>query len=190
MSMVVIAPLVLGGCGLGIFANRATNPVIEDDITGFAGSERTKIYSLVSMNAGRRMVLTPVLPDARTGRHFTCAEPPPDAIEAVSDSLRAEGAGSGASPARVEFERGFAVSSGALLYRSQGLQMLRDGLAHLCNMRMNGVITDAEYLGELRAFRGAAERAIIAEVPAVIEAAKRPPLTVVAPAAPGRAATP
>jgi len=190
IAFTVLLPVALAGCGLGIFSDRATNPAIEDDITGRRGrpqgimeaiTGRSKTVGILHLNAGRRLVISPADPDPVTSRHFVCAEPPPDALEAVSNSLRVAASATGEAPARAEFERAFAVSSGALLYRSQGLQMLRDGMSHLCMMRMNGAINDRQYLAELQALRNLAAPIIMAEIPAITAAAARAPVTVVAP---------
>ena len=52
-----------------------------------------------------------------------------------------------------------------LFKRSQGVQLYRDGAFSLCNLYLNGGLTDGEYLAELRELRKAAFELIKLEIP-------------------------
>ena len=176
--LAILAP-ALGGCGLGFFSTRATNPVVEDSITFAAQS--TKIFSVVSMSAGRRMILTSMQWDREADTYITCAEAPPDALEAVAEANRGAISVPTQTPFQAGLDRSFAVSAAPLLSRSQGLQFARDQMSSLCQLRLSRIITNEDVVREMRTIREQAVSLITAEMPALTEAAKRPAVTVVAP---------
>lgn len=132
-----LAVSVLNGCAY--LGPQSYKHVIEDK-TGVENPSQTDgrigTFALV---AERRMVLVKF----SDGRF--CAEPPPDAVDNLSASLSAalsadtKSVGASASAAA-------AVASYAkqLFYRSQGLQLYRDGLFALCAQQLNGAITAGE----------------------------------------------
>jgi hypothetical protein len=133
----------LTGCGLGLFAEPKTNPVIEDKV-GHTGSWPV---GTLAMTAERRVVLVGINPDNKETFGRFCSEPPPDAAENISSSLalavqaavktpEAEGSG------RLELAKQLATTVQSLFHRSQGLQLYRDGLYNLCMAWVNGVVKD------------------------------------------------
>lgn len=190
-------PLLLStsGCGQRWFADRATNPVIED--YSRSESEGPSRYALFSTGATRRTILIDYNTGDREKGHAgprVCSEPPPDAIEAYANALsaafRAQAETTAAQGAKAssdtsaEVARTFATAAAPMLYRSQGLQLLRDKQYHLCNMRLNGDITRKEYLDRLDAAANDARELILAEMPALCVAAARPTVVVSATAPP------
>lgn len=173
---------LLSGCGLELFSIPATNPTREMNITSSSVPFGPKVATLVAVTAGRRLVTTSAQQDSKTHTYMTCAEAPPDAADAFAEASRGNLAATGQAPVQIEAARGFAVSSGQIFTRSQGIQFGRDWAAQLCRDRMNGTVSDADYQRELRQIRAAAERIIIAEMPAIIAMAKKAtPTTMIAP---------
>jgi len=137
-------------------------PVIQDYVgTKLWGESTTHVFSLTPE---RRTIL--VMPrrefvDDKVGKERVfrfCAEPPPDVAESIADSFRvlaqAQLGKSTDINASVELAKTFASSPQSLFYRSQGVQLFRDGMYNLCQAYLNGIIkTESEYLnwyGELR----------------------------------------
>lgn len=166
---------MLSGCGIGYFADRATNPIINANLS--------PSFTTLSMNAGRRTVLVQLQP-LGGGPPRVCAEAPPDALEAYANAaaLATRGsAGPSGGSLGAEFGRSFGTSATPLLYRTQGLQMIRDLQFTLCVMRLNGTITDQQYLLTLERFIPPAMQLVYDEIPAIVKAAERQSTTVVAP---------
>lgn len=166
--------LMLSGCGIGYFADRATNPIINANLSNG--------FTTLSMNAGRRTVLVQLQPPGGVPPRV-CAEAPPDALEAYANAaaLAARGAGPSGGSLGGEFSRSFGTSSAPLLYRTQGLQMIRDLQFTLCVMRLNDTITNDEYLSTLKSIIPEAISLIRNEIPAIVKAAERAPATTTAP---------
>ena len=131
----------ISGCGASIFTEPKANPVIEDRLgSPFAKEE---VLGTLATTAERRLVLTPL-----QGEHYGkfCAEPSPDAAEALVATFKAavDGnvttANSVQGALKAELARSLATSIAALTKRSQGLQFFRDGVFALCQSRMNGFI--------------------------------------------------
>jgi predicted alpha/beta-fold hydrolase len=80
-----------------------------------------------------------------------------------------------------QFARSLGTSIAPMLYRSQGLQMIRDFQFTLCVMRMNNVITNEQYLSALTQTLPEAVKLMTAEMPAILKAAERPVPNVNAP---------
>jgi hypothetical protein len=166
----LLAMLLLPGCGLTEFSDRATNPVVDDPIgLWFTGAR----YTTISTSAGRRIIFVRFA-DRRTGmREFVCAEPSPDALEVYANALAASAQGSGGPLGSAEFRRSFATAAQPMLYRSQGLQLLRDTMFHLCIMALNGLIDEKAYLQRLDWADQASATLIEKEMDAVRVAAGR-----------------
>lgn len=168
----------LSGCGVGYFSDRATNPIINANVPGAN-------YTTLSTSAGRRTIL---VQQALNGGQsaLVCAEPPPDALESYANAvaLAAHGAASaqGGPMAGAEFGRNFATSAAPMLYRSQGLQMIRDIQFSLCMMRINGFIDDQRYVSLMQRIVLEAAPLIRAEIPAIEKAANRASVVVNTPA--------
>lgn len=175
---------LLAACGNSPFSTRATNPVIVDYQTGEWTGTQAFRYGIISTTAGRRSIFIDY--NTRNGSNDgpkVCAEPPADAIDSFANafSLIGSGKGEGVAEAKAELSRNFAVSSGLGLYRSQGLQLLRDQTFLLCIMLSQGMIDKTQWEDTYEKVRVAAVDLIKAEEPAMVEAAKRPALVVAAP---------
>jgi hypothetical protein len=144
------------GCA-GLTYSPKDDPVIQDSVgdplLGFIG--RSKNVSVFSMTPERRTVL--VMFDRRSGQHPVkfCAEPPADVAENIASSMRGlveaqikAPAEKGSGSAAAELSRTFSSSIVSLFYRSQGIQMLRDGLFNLCQAYINKAINDKEYISK------------------------------------------
>jgi len=190
--LAMLAAAGMGGCGQRYFADRATNPVVEDYVSRRSNGDPA--YGMLSGSATRRTILVE-FPSDETKVHRVCAEPPPDAVEAYANALSAAvkgvpvggGAGLGA-----EVARSFATEASPMLYRSQGLQMLRDSQYHLCTMFLNGVITRDQYRQLFVNILYNSTWLMDREMPALAVAAARTPVVVgptvsiAAPPAPGQ----
>jgi len=151
-----IAAGALTGCANRYFADRSTNPVIEDYINH--GDDGAGL-GVMSTTASRRNVYIQLMPNGVIGK--ICAEPPPDVGEAFAKSFAA-------SVETGEIKGGLASSAATsiapLLHRSQGLQLYRDSVSHLCFMYMNGVIKEAEFFTEEKEARKQAAKLIELEI--------------------------
>lgn len=161
-------------CGCGLFSSPRENPAIEERITDWG----MKKVGILATTAERRAVIVKV------PERLLCAEPPPDVGEAVAAAfsayLQAEG-----SKLPVEAKGGVARSSGSsiaqLTYRTQGLQLYRDGSFFLCNMYMNGVIDEPTYENSRKDLLKASIDLIKDEIPKIADIKKSAATTVVAP---------
>jgi len=155
---VIAAGLSLSGCGMTMFTEPATNPVVEDRVGDIARTLATK--------AERRLVLFPTVGENR-GKF--CAEPSPDATESLTASFAAaltihaktmqnDISGGG------NIARSLATAVGQLPPRTQGLQLYRNGVYALCQSRINDFITADEYAIALHKLRDASERLIAQEI--------------------------
>ena len=150
---------LLTGCGTSLFNPRS--PVIEDKVGGlpvFGG----KIGTLATA-ADYRVVYVKLDDKAKL-----CAEASPDAGAQFASTfaavLSAQASGTPA-PLSVEAKTGFAVAMKQLFKRSQGIQLYRDGAFALCNLYLNGGITEPQYLSELQELRKSSVDLIKQEIP-------------------------
>lgn len=147
--LVFIASLscMLSGCAL--FTPPLQNPVQQDYVGGIFSDRKANIFSLTPE---RRTVLVvrKVNSKVSPAEVVVCAEPPSDVAQNIASSIRAlaeasakdtSGKSAGAS---AEFSRTLNTSIVSLYYRSQGIQLFRDGLFSLCQANMNGLIKDKE----------------------------------------------
>lgn len=134
-----------------------------------------RIGSVFSMTPERRTVI--VLPYYGEEKAFRiCAEPPPDVAENLADSIRFLAEAQVTDPKipvgiSAEFYRAFASSAMRLFYRSQGIQLFRDGMYNLCQAYMNGAITEEQYMEKYKELLDSAKELINAEMPS-LEATK------------------
>jgi len=133
-ALLPCAAALLAGCGA---FNRS--PVIEERVSDFG---IPKIGVLAT--TGERRAVIVKMPE-----RLICAEPPPDVAEAIASAVSgALEASSKSSPADVKLGGASALSTAMmqLTYRTQGLQLYRDGSFFLCTLFMNNIITKDEYL--------------------------------------------
>lgn len=134
---------VLAGCSA--FTPPIEKPIIEDKSHASTKSAKVAVFSTT---AARRSVLVHFPKGADTAQ--VCAEAPPDSADALISSLtfaaglkaksaQAEG------EAKAELNHQLATAVNALLERSQGLQLFRDGAFHLCLAWQNGIIDKDGY---------------------------------------------
>lgn len=176
--LAAIAVTAVGGCGQRWFADRATNPVVEDYVSRRSFGDPA--FGMLSGSATRRTILVEFPADKQT-RHRICAEPPPDAVEAYANALSAAIKGvpvSGGGTLGADAARSFATEASPILYRTQGLQLLRDSQYHLCTMHLNGVINEDEYRRFFASIVYNATWLIDREMPALAVAAARTPVVV------------
>jgi hypothetical protein len=146
MKHVVAAVLTLAllqGCAL--FSTPPSKPIVEDKIgVEDAKSSDKRIGTLATVAQRRLMVVK--FSDGRF-----CAEPPPDAADNVSANLSAALAGGVHSPAgpsvnaSAQLAGALASIAKQIFYRSQGLQLYRDGMFSLCSAYLNGVMSPSEF---------------------------------------------
>ena len=148
-----IVVVTLGGCAL--FTSPPSRPVVQDSV----GNQDKRIGTLATVGQ-RRMVLIKF----EDGKF--CAEPPPDAVDNIAATLFA------ALSAKTETinasaSLGAALSTYAkqLLYRSQGLQLYRDGMFSLCNAYLNKAITEDDFKKKQEELLKVASELIKAELP-------------------------
>lgn len=131
----------------------------------------TRIGSVFSMTPERRTVI--VVPQKPVDFRI-CAEPPPDVAENLASTIRFIAEAQVKHPeipvgVSAEFYRAFASSSMRLFYRSQGIQLFRDGMYNLCQAYMNGAITEKEYVEKYKELLDSATKLIIEEMPSLEE---------------------
>jgi hypothetical protein len=117
-----------------------------------------------------------------TGLH-ACPEASPDAIAAFSHSLQTSLTGKAGSNADVggSLNAAAALSASLGLYRSQGLQLLRDRSFSLCIERAVGKLSDVQYVELTKLAEKDAVALIKLEMPAIVIAAGKGYATATAP---------
>lgn len=149
----VLSVVSLSGCA-SYFSARP--PVIEDKV-GLSGRETV---GTLATAADYRVIYVKLDPDAKL-----CAEAPADAGAQFSQTFAAALSAAGAQPLGVEAKAGLAVAMKQLFKRSQGVQLYRDGAFALCNLYLNGGMSQAQYFAELQELRKTAARLIEKEIP-------------------------
>lgn len=99
----------------------------------------------LSIDAKQRLVLVNRYGGPRGDKRIACAEPSPDALVAQAAAI----SGQLTTPEKIEaaFSASSSESAGALLRRTQSIQILRDGYFRLCETYMNGGINEHQYIG-------------------------------------------
>ena len=144
LAIVAVAASVLNGCGVRYFSDRTTDPVIEDYIRPSTDREE---FGVLSITASKRNAYIKLNKDETVG--VVCAEPPPDVGETFAKAFAAELSGETQGvTATGALSSSAATAIAPLLFRSQGLQMYRDAVSHLCFAYMNGVISKDQLLTE------------------------------------------
>ncbi|WP_234416933.1 hypothetical protein [Loktanella sp. Alg231-35] len=165
MSILVL----LTACGANPFVPPKANPIIIDRTPDEGDYTQT-----VATTAERRLVLVRQVGTDEQLRlrnaniHINegfCAEPSPDAIEAIAATFELSASNTAAANSQ-EAQFGQALASSAALgtKRTQGLQFYRDTIFGLCQARMNGFMSNAELKTQLRFAREAAVRLMLAEI--------------------------
>ncbi len=154
-----IAIMTLGGCAL--FSTPASVPVVEDEVgSGRFSLENDNRIGTLATVAQRRLALIRF----KDGKF--CAEPPPDAADNISATLSTALSGSsGNVQANAQLVASIASVAKQLFYRSQGLQLYRDGSFALCNAYLNGTINDAVFQSKQAELLETAKALIAQEIP-------------------------
>jgi len=154
--------LVFSGCA--IFTPPKEHPV-QYDWVPLSKWLRTSYGSVFSMTPERRTVI--VIPKPETAVKI-CAESPPDVAESMASAIRfaaeAQVKGYGG---KVDLSSIFSSSAMMLFYRSQGVQLFRDGMYNLCQAHMNGLIDQNQYLIKYEKLLDIAQKLIESEIPAM-----------------------
>lgn len=152
--IVVLFLLLLSGCG-SYFTPRP--PVIEDKV----GRWLHETVGTLATAPDYRVVYVRLDENAKL-----CAEAPADAGAQFGSTFAAAlSAPIEGVPLTAEAKAGLAVAMKQLFKRSQGIQLYRDGSFALCNLFLNGAVTDAQYLTELQELRKTAAGLIEKEIP-------------------------
>jgi hypothetical protein len=100
----------------------------------------------LATTADRRLVIVRIKDS--TGREGKfCSEPPPDAGQNIASALSsAMDLSSSEIPAsvKVEFAKSMASNFDMFVVRTQGLQLYRDSMYHLCQNYLNGSVSETE----------------------------------------------
>jgi hypothetical protein len=164
VSFVCVIIVFIFGCSF--LTPPKEKPVIQDQVGPLFKEKTTHVFSLTPER--RTVIVTPkkeplkdekgtiiILSDKEGNQSIDketvikfCAEPPPDVAESLADTFRflaeAELKKADADVA-AEFYKSFTSSAMSLFYRSQGVQLFRDGLFNLCQAQLNGLLKSGEY---------------------------------------------
>jgi hypothetical protein len=133
-SAIIISMMIMAS-GCSFFTPPKQQPVEKDYVGPFWGNRTTHVFS---MTPERRTII--VMPRGEGKMPRFCAEPPPDVAESIADSLRVLAEAQLKDPeitAKAEFYKMYTTSAMSLFYRSQGVQLFRDGLFNLCQAYIN-----------------------------------------------------
>lgn len=162
MKALVLGFFVAALSGCSVFTSPQLQPVIEDHTSNWFGMAKMGVYSTT---AARREVIV------KFPENKFCAEPPPDVAESLASSLSLLLQGSvndttdKQASARLEVTRTLSTSIRSLFVRSQGSQVLRDGLFNLCQAYLNGAVTEAEYKDHFNKLVDVSSKLILKELP-------------------------
>jgi len=149
LILVVVTSFMISGCGLSLFVPPIEDPVRVDYVGTIFGDRKTNVFSLTPE---RRIVLVvrKVAEGQTPGGIMVCAEPPSDVAQNIASSIKAAAEASakdssGKSAAfSTDLSKALSTSATSLFYRSQGVQLFRDGLYSLCQANMNGLVKNHE----------------------------------------------
>ena len=129
--------------GCAFFTPPKQHPVKHDWAGPWLRKKATHVFS---MTPERRTVI--VMPKHPEEKVKFCAEPPPDVAENLVSTLRFLAEASAKNPefkASADLYKAISATPSSLFIRSQGVQLLRDGLYNLCQACINGAINQGEY---------------------------------------------
>lgn len=138
---ICLAAATLGGCAY--LSPPAENPIIEQH-----AKNRVNTFAVVP---ARRMMIVKSDGKDDAGNSMTiCAEAPADVTDNIASTFAASLAASAkGAEASAGITRTLETFGQILFKRTQGVQLFRDRSFYLCQARMNGFITDAQYLEQL-----------------------------------------
>lgn len=174
LSLISLMIFLFPGCAL--FTSPKERPVERDTIP-LSRIFNRHLGSVFSMTPERRtvMVLTyhPETEDAKKRMAFICAEPPADVAENLTSSMRFFTEAQIKHPEvpigniSADFYDAFASSSIKLFYRSQGIQLFRDGMYNLSLAFINGAIDKGQYVLQSQEILKSAAELIKIEIPSL-----------------------
>ncbi|MFL6235994.1 MAG: hypothetical protein ACJ76N_22880 [Thermoanaerobaculia bacterium] len=134
--------ILLSGC-------RTFTPPIEWPVFEQHAQGRVNAFSVIP---SRRMVIVKSGELKNGAPVLICAEASADVADNLTSTLAASLAAAGpstgqdkAASASAAVSKALETSAQFLFKRTQGVQLYRDAMYHLCQARMNGFITDTEY---------------------------------------------
>lgn len=151
----LVAPMLLGACSA--FTPPMEKPIIED--------EMGKRIGTLATTAERRTVLV----DFLSGDY--CAEASPDAIQAISSSMRvaasntANKADGSQRGTEAEFARALATSIAVAGPRTQGVLLFRDASFVMCQERVKNKVDPAVFWQRFDTLLETAAKLVLAEIP-------------------------
>lgn len=169
LAAAIVAMYGVSGCSL--LTPPMEDPVRQDYVGSIFSDRRTNVFSLTPE---RRTVLVVRNVDASRSpsQVMVCAEPPPDVAQNIASSVRALAEASAkdatgrSAEASAEFSKALNTSVVSLFYRSQGIQLFRDGLFSLCQAYMNGLVANSdEFWNKYQALLDASFALIAQEIP-------------------------
>lgn len=142
-ALMVTVPILLQGCTA--LTPPLQRPLLEDHMRDPSSNNQIGILATTS---DRRVVLI------NTTTQKFCAEPSPDVVQSLTESLRAvananasaqindvaNNTKQGSAALNAEIARQLATTSSALFNRSQGVQLFRDASYALCQAYLNGAV--------------------------------------------------
>jgi hypothetical protein len=156
--------VMLSGCRT--FTRPMEWPVFEQHAQG-----RVNTFSVIP---SRRMVIVKSDEPKNGAKLFVCAEASADVTDNLTSTLAASLAAAGpssgtdkAANASVAVNTTLGTSAQFLFKRTQGVQLYRDAMYHLCQARMNGFISDDEYKERTNALLERIIPLIMSELPSL-----------------------
>lgn len=158
--MTALSVSLLSGCGAKLFTDRKADPIVQAKV----GNLDVAANTAVRRNVYVRLDDAPIAgTQVRYGGGYSrlggyrgefCAEPPPEALEALVSTFGAKvNAGNGTKSLDGEFAKALATAVQSNFRRSQGIQYYRDVSFTLCTAMINGFIPAAEYIQQLYRIR-------------------------------------
>lgn len=130
--------VMMGGCAF--FSPDSSKPIVEDKVGSKLWGEADRRIGTLATIAQRRLALV------RFEDGKFCAEPSPDAVDNISQTLSTAFSGDTKDvAASAQLATSIATVAKQLFYRSQGLQLYRDGMFALCNAYLNNAIDVPTY---------------------------------------------
>lgn len=165
----ILMAIIISTSGCAYFTPPKEQPVQRDYVGAIFGPKETNVFSLTPE---RRTIIVQTDSDERSPTF--CAEPAADVAEGLASSIRAlaeataQVAPSKEYSASLEASKTLNTSIVSLFYRSQGVQIFRDGLFNLCQAFMNGLITNGEkYINQYNKIFDQAVILISMEIPSI-----------------------
>ena len=172
----IFALIFLSACGAQQFTPRKADPLLNTQLGNLEVGSNTAIRRNVYVrlesapSAGEKVDYfhprRKSIIHSRKGGHRGefCAEPPPEALEALATSFIAKAdASQNENNVSAEFSNNLTTAVASTFKRSQGIQFYRDVTFVLCTAMVNGYISHEEYIEQLWRARDHTKDIILAE---------------------------